>query len=267
MLSPIQVQELTEKLAAFICLLQYIEILLLRAQWCETGVWRWSILRREFAALPSPLVRLADLLLGDRGFLALLVLGIMASLTIFFQASALNIAVILTVSLLISLRWRGSFNGGSDSMLLIILMALVVCHAFGGYDSIRRAALCYVGVQSVLSYFLAGLAKLRSTDWRSGRGLAAFISSSIYKPPPFVEFFLTSRLLSRIVAWFVIGFELSFFVAPLLLAQLKFFLFFGLIFHFCIFFTFGLNRFFFTWIATYPALYFLALSFEPILAT
>lgn len=152
---------------------------------------------------------------------------------------------------LICLRFLGSFNGGSDFMILQVLAALCFQSIF---PSQIKAALLYIAVQLSLSYFLAGVAKAKNADWLRGKALGGFILQSLYRKHPDLILLAKKDGLLRLASYSVLSFELLFpavWGAP----QLAYiFLGVGAIFHIANFWIFGLNRFFFAWLSAYPAL-------------
>ncbi|MBU6153438.1 MAG: hypothetical protein KGP28_03965 [Bdellovibrionales bacterium] len=168
------------------------------------------------------------------------------------------VLVLLFATLMRSLRFFGSLNGGSDSMTQVILIPLVLARVFHENMIVVRAVLYWIGIQAVLSYFLSGLRKARNHEWWSGSALVSFVSESRVAHSGVRRIFLSQMKTSRFFAILVVLFELGF---PLSLASREvcfFFLSAGAIFHLGVFFLLGLNRFFWIWLAGYPAIYFIA---------
>jgi hypothetical protein len=243
-----------EILISFAVILQTIELFSIRKAFSEQGIWRWSILRNEF---PCP--GLFDLFLNDRSFLVVLTVRLLAALFLIVKAHWLFSFVLALTTLLIALRWLGTFNGGSDYMTFLILYSVSIGRFFETDRRILKGALLYLAIQTCLSYFVAGIVKLKRADWRSGKTLRDFLISSNYQVPEFVKD-LTSRskYFLPLAAWILIVFECCF---PLALRGFSIF-FFGaaIIFHLGAFYLFGLNRFVFAWIASYPTIFFIAQS-------
>ena len=241
-----------ERILGFAIFFQSLELLQLRRQWSEKGIWRWSLLRREFSVFPSALEKFFGFFLKENHFRWLLILRLLGATVLFIFPHPAILAFLWLSTVLISLRWRGAFNGGSDFMTLIILLALTIGALFSDFPQMEKACLWYIAIQSCTSYFLAGFAKLKSPGWRNGEALSGFLAHTIYGPQKLFQ----NPKQARLGSWMVLLFECSF---PLCLMNPKIclpYLFFGVIFHFVNFLVFGLNRFFFVWIATYPALYY-----------
>jgi hypothetical protein len=159
-------------------------------------------------------------------------------------------------AILISIRWRGSFNGGSDFMSLIVLSALSFASAFPDSAKAQAACFWYIAIQTCTSYFLAGTIKLRNPDWRSGRALRRFVKTSIYAESPLSSWISRTLWLSLLASWSVMLFEclfpISLFFPKVCVAMLCL----GFLFHLANVYFFGLNRFLLSWSAAYPAVLF-----------
>ena len=231
----------------FAVLLQSIEMLSLRHAWSDRGVWSWSALRNDFVVLPAPIFKVLEGLFTETRFRLLLLFQLVCAVALVFQPErALAIGLFFSV-FLVSVRWRGVFNGGSDAMTLSQLLALAFFPS--------RMALLYIGVQVVFSYFIAGVIKLKEPSWRSGKSLQCFLASERYSVPPLIVGLSRFRGVCFVLSWCVMLFECT---APLLYffpQAISPYLILGALFHLTNVYVFGLNRFFWTWIATYPALY------------
>lgn len=149
-------------------------------------------------------------------------------------------------------------NGGSDSfigltaILLIIYLTNTHYIKFAPELLLLKALLTYLSLQLILSYFVAGLVKVKNKKWLSGDELD-HIDTLQNKYPLNLRFvhFLKQLKLNKILSVSMIIFELS---SPILLLRNSFsmaYLVCGVIFHFIIFITLGLNRFFWTWLTLY----------------
>src|SRR5581483_232816 len=83
----------------------------------------------------------------------------------------------------ICLRWRGTYNGGSDYMTLLILLTVSAASLSGDHPRVVSVALGYIAIQSALSYFIAGIAKIRHREWRTGEALSRLLNSPVYATP------------------------------------------------------------------------------------
>jgi hypothetical protein len=110
-------------------------------------------------------------------------------------------------------------------------------------------------MQVCFSYFISGLAKLPSRDWRSGFALNEFLLSSKYLIP--LNWKLRAQNhspLLKLGAFAVLGFELCFPLSLLNPIGCWILMAAGVLFHWMNYRIFGLNRFFWTWLACYPVL-------------
>lgn len=157
------------------------------------------------------------------------------------------------LSLAILHRFQGPYNGGSDRMGLLALWCLTAAE-LAPPGRWREIAFGYLGAQLVLSYFISGWVKVVNPDWRSGRALRQVFELSAYPVSESLRGWGRRPGLLKAMAWAVMGLELAF---PLTLASqptLLIALTLTGAFHLANACLFGLNRFFWTWIAVYPAL-------------
>jgi hypothetical protein len=246
---------LTERLLGLALLLQTIELLQLRRHFADDGVWAWPVLSAEHAELPRPLRFFFQLVLPARPFVALLWLRLFLALAL---AGGLGwVAPLLLVSqLAIGARFRGTFNGGSDYMTVVVLLGVSGAACFSSSPRVVKASLAYVCVQLVFSYFIAGVIKVARPSWRGGHGLGRLLGSNRYGTPPWLARTLTRPVVGKLASSAVLAFECSF---PFALASPRVavgFLGRGLLFHAVNVLAFGLNRFLFAWLAAYPSLLF-----------
>jgi hypothetical protein len=244
----------TERLSALALLLQSLEWLQVRAVFADNGVWRYALLAPEQRALPPVISLLCRVSLPYTRFVTLLWLRCAAALVVLFLGESRVWPFLFVSQMLVCVRFRGASNGGSDTLSVVLASALSVPALFGRTSLAIQAALFYIGVQVTLSYVIAGLAKLRQADWRSGRALEHFVLTSPYGAPRLLGQLLARRGLARTLAWSVMLFECLFPLAwldpRLCLAWLAC----GIVFHAVNVLALGLNRFFWAWLAGYPAL-------------
>lgn len=255
--------QVTSALLALALALSSIELLLVRADFAGDGVFVWAVLRDGTRALPRPLRALLDLLLADRWFPALLALQLALALRLPWTTGPLVPMLLLLTSLLVCVRFRGTYNGGSDAMTVVVVLGLLIARlgpdvASGETSTVwQRAGLGYIAAQLVLSYFLAGLAKLRESSWRNGTALPRLLSLQAYAVPASARRALSGASASFCASWLVLLFECAFpaalFVGPVGCALLMAC---GTMFHLFNALALGLNRFLWAWLAAYPALLF-----------
>jgi hypothetical protein len=221
----------------------------------------WTIQRAEVPARPAWVRALLDQLFQPAPYQALLWLR--AGLSVLLMAGLLPAAgalALFAIALALLFRWRGAFNGGSDFMTLVGLTGLLLAHgvgAFAGMGQGWRVALWYVALQSITSYFVSGWVKLLRAEWRTGRALPVFLDSGVYGPLPAGSLLRHPRV-AQACAWAFTVWEGCFPLALLDVRLAAAFCAVAAVFHFLVFWFFGLNRFFWAWLATYPAVLYAA---------
>jgi hypothetical protein len=162
-------------------------------------------------------------------------------------------AIVFATALLLNLRTTYG-NEGSDQMILIVLAGLLATSVLR-HTAWRLGGLVFIALQSALSYFVAGVAKLASPCWRSGEALARIANSRTFS---FQEVALLARHRPHVFSffgWATILFEVTF---PLVLVlPMRFalaYLVMGALFHVFIAIGMGLNRFLWAFLSTYPSI-------------
>jgi hypothetical protein len=144
---------------------------------------------------------------------------------------------------------------GSRQMAVIVLLYLAIVTTFPATQWLQMVAPAYVAAQLVAAYWFSGFAKLISRTWRSGDAFRRIMSTRDYGNQ--IAYGTATRYpaMSRIVCWFVILSELAF-VGVLLVppAYAPYLIALGVINHGVIAVIMGLNLFFFSFLAAYPAL-------------
>lgn len=150
-------------------------------------------------------------------------------------------------------RFQGPYNGGSDRMGLLILVCLCATHLLPN-RAWQEVAFGFLAVQLLLSYFISGWVKIVNPDWRRGRALRDVFQFSAYPVSENLRTLANRPRLLFAASWAVMLFELilpATLLHPLTLAA-------GLtlaaLFHLANAVLFGLNRFFWVWIAAYPSI-------------
>ena len=245
-----------KKIIAVAVILQGLELLRIRRTYASDGIWVWATLRKEFEIFPGVFQRFLNVTLDYPHFLVLLLVQIGFALVLLLtdRSSPAVVICVLFASMLTSLRWRGTFNGGADYMTVLVLMILSIAELFRSKESVRLGCLWYLSIQTMMSYFIAGAVKFKNADWRTGRALRRFLSGPPYDPPAFFAGISKKPGLLLLGSWGVMLFELSFPLAIVKPGLCAGFLCMALVFHLLNHATFGLNRFLFAWSAAYPAI-------------
>lgn len=240
---------LIEVLFACAFLIQTIEFLFMLPHLSPTGILSWKNLDGEFRGKTKTFL---SLVYGHNGFVTLLTLRLLTAVYLVAESNLILTVVALILHLLVLIRFKGNFNGGSDFMITQILLGLLLYYLLPARMS--SLGLWYIGVQLLNSYFIAGIIKIKNPDWRSGRAVRGFLQTTTYAVRPHLKFLTERRFLALMFSWTVMAWEICF---PLSLLDLKLTLILlglGLFFHLGVWYTFGLNRFIFSWLSAYPAL-------------
>lgn len=222
-------------------------------------VGNWEIQRLE---IPSLRVRLLlDRLFQARVYKGLLWTRCFLSLVLMAGNAELGVSIALfLLAVLLLLRWRGAFNGGSDFMTLVGLTGLLLAHGLTAFTESATAwqlAFWYVTLQSLGSYFVSGWIKLMRPEWRSGRALTVFLDHAVHGPLPANSVFRSPKV-ALVCSWSFILWEGLFPLALWSLHVAAMFCGLAAVFHFLVFWFFGLNRFFWAWLSTFPAILYCA---------
>ena len=162
-------------------------------------------------------------------------------------------SVLLVTAILIILHFRGPYNGGSDTMTFLVLLCLWLSH-MAPTRYWQEIALGYLSIQLMLSYFQSGWVKIVNPEWRSGSALQKVFAVSAYPVSENVRLWSQRPQLLFFMSWAVIGFELVFPLALFNQTLLIVALVIAALFHFANACFFGLNRFFWIWLAAFPVI-------------
>lgn len=239
--------------------IQNIEYIYLKKIWSSEGIWKLSNISAECTALTHPnLKKFWDIIWGPL-FDFLIIARFIAGASLFVYPNLLGLLIILISTLAINFRCRGSFNGGSDMMTVITSTGLCFSWGFQNTPSVGSIGIIYIGVQSIFSYFIAGLIKIRKSSWRSGHALEAFLKCSVYeKQPDLLTSTFNNRYFLIAASWATIIFECLFPLSLFSNSLALIFIILAALFHFTNIYVFGLNRFFWAWAATWPCIVFCA---------
>ncbi len=256
---PLFVIRFIQMALSLVLMLQTFEFFQLLSDMGPTEKFAWKNFRGDFLAFPKPVLAIFDFIYREPVFKILLVLRFaVCALTLIPSTLGLLPGLAfaqLIFSLIIIWRWRGAFNGGSDFMSLVLLMAVAASMLFFRNVFVAKAAIWYVAVQVSLSYFMAGAAKVQRADWLSGQALKGFLKTSIYAEPIWLRKLAMNSLCLKLATWGFLFFEILFPFSLLKPHWCLGFLFVGALFHLSNFIIFGLNRFFWIWLVAYPAVY------------
>jgi hypothetical protein len=250
-----------ELLGGFSVLLQCLEYARITASTDPHGVWAWQVQRADIPDRPVWLKQALDWLYQPMVYRCQLTVRALAALALMLVGNHLAIAILLFASnVLLLIRWRGAFNGGSDFMTLITATGLLIAQVVEALTDAQTgwsAGLGYIAIQTLSSYFVSGWVKLKRPEWRNGQALPVFLNSGLYGPLK-IDSVFRQPAVALICSWAFILWEGLF---PLVLVfpdGTAAFVGVALLFHFLVFWFFGLNRFFWAWAANLGSIFFLS---------
>ena len=236
--------------------LQTVEFLRLQKDTSESGLWAWSIQRFD---IPQTWIRyLLDGIYSTHFYRFHLWVRLFAAGWLLIHGGSLLLLIFLFIGqILILIRWRGAFNGGSDFMTLVALTGLLIAQSLSWLGAPQlglKAALWYITIQSVTSYFMSGWVKTLRPEWRNGAAMTVFLNAAIYGPLS-SRHVLRSPWVTLVASWAFILWEGLFPLALIHPVVALMFCSIATLFHFLVFWFFGLNRFFWAWLVTFPAIF------------
>ena len=178
---------------------------------------------------------------------------ILATLLIIGIQTTWIILLLVLLSLFILQRFQGPYNGGADRMSLLILCCLCL-EKFAPSPYWQEIAFGYLALQLILSYFISGWVKIKNPEWRSGQALQDVFQFSAYPVSESLRTWSKSPRMLLSMSWAVMIFELLFPFSLISNISLTVALIITASFHFSNACLFGLNRFFWIWIAAYPSI-------------
>jgi len=250
--------KLMVQLIAFSAFLQNVEMMMILKKLRASKFFSWEVIRADFSKNSAAVRYILDLLCSSRNFQLLQYIGAAAALTMILWPNPFSCLVLIGQVLLTSLRWRGNFNGGSDSMTLTVLLGSFTGLLFYSSPVVVQGALFYVAIHIVLSYFIAGLVKLRHREWRNGNEFERFLNASSYPTPMAARALFQTPRRQRLAAWAIIVFECGFPLALWNPQAAGIWLTGALFFHAANAWALGLNRFFWAWTSGFPAVVYLS---------
>jgi hypothetical protein len=181
-------------------------------------------------------------------------LRIMLSVLLIFGFESQWVCLTLCIlSLFILKRFQGPYNGGCDRMSLLILYCLCLFY-FMPTLGWQEVVFGYLALQLMLSYFIAGWVKIVNPEWRSGQALQDVFRFSAYPVSESLRILADRPKLLYVMSWAVMLFEVLFPFTLLTQTTLIIGLAIAATFHFANACLFGLNRFFWIWLAAYPSI-------------
>ncbi|NIZ90049.1 hypothetical protein [Kineococcus rubinsiae] len=153
---------------------------------------------------------------------------------------------------------RSSYgHDGADQMCLVVGCALLIARV----PTVADAALWFIALQACLAYTTAGLKKVASPVWRSGQALPGVLGTTIYGHASAYRILNGHPRVARLAGFSVMAMEAAFPLALIGLRPLTYLILAcGLVFHLSTAVLMRLNTFFWAFVATYPAIFYVALA-------
>lgn len=252
---------ITLGLISLFFLFSSLELLKLSSQPEFFKIWNYQHLQNDLMnGIPLP-KKLTNLLFSNQSFKWILFLQLTLSILLIPFSSPWIVATMFILHLIVCTRFRGTFNGGSDMMAFVLLTGALIFTSFESPESSRFGFL-YIAIHTIYSYFKAGYSKVVQKDWRSGRALPRFLKRSLYPDIQKLSVWLSNqKTISLLACWTVITFEIMILLLLLFPNLISIYFLISLGFHFSVFLMFGLNRFFWIWLAAWPSIFYSLTAF------
>jgi hypothetical protein len=257
--------DIIQTLACVAVILDAIEVISERQQYGSNGIYNYAIIKTSYKwMIDGWLAPILDLLFSYPYYLCLVALQLVVAILIishlFTSLSLPFVVVIFLVHLLSHLRNRYGLDG-SDQMQVILFASLAIFY-LSSDPLVKQCSLWFICLQALLSYFTAGCAKVRSAAWRGGTAMSDIMNTTSFGSQGFAQVLTQKPLLSKMMCWAVIVFECTF---PLLafagVGPCFVFISVAILFHLSTAMFMGLNSFFWSFVATYPAILFFSHTF------
>lgn len=228
----------------------------------KRGPLSWRVLATGRHLTGLPLVdRALGFAMGYPAFLGVLALhGVAVLAMVAFAVTGtvdLRIQALVVLTLLV-MHFRNWYSlEGADQMMAIVAVTLLAYSAVPESPLVAGAGLWFLALQTTLSYFSAGLGKLLSSDWRGGQSLLGVLNTQTYGNESLAVVVRRRPQLARWLSWSILGFQCLFPLILILGPPLAFlFVAGGILFHVMNVLVMGLHRFFWAFMASYPAIIF-----------
>ncbi len=261
------VVDLILTIASIAVIVDALEIIIERRQYSTSGIYNFEVLRTSKRWMTNRWIApICNILFKYPNYIFLVSIQLaVATLVIshlFPNLSLFFVIIILMVHLLSHLRNHYGMDG-SDQLQVIIFASLSVFYAAPSDPITQKFSIFFLCFQSLLSYFMSGLAKLVSPVWREGTAIVGIINTESFGNKGFAQILIDYPMLSKLVCWWVIIFEC---VTPILIftgiQTAYFFMIFGIMFHLSTAVFMRFNSFFGPLLQLIPHCFFLLLNFK-----
>lgn len=229
----------------------------------QGGVFYWRAVKQNgyFKKRPAVFLQFADLIFNYPNWIVMIAIRACAGLTLIFTpehdvlTGIMLLFVFLTGSLM-NLR-NAPFGAETENRFALMITGALLLQCIMPTPKVTFACLWFIAVQSCLSYVTAGVTKLFNAQWRNGNGiLHVFDSPGLVAARKAAYWLNKYKTFARLLTWGTLGIECVFPLALVGPPLLWLFLGWGVLFHAAIAIFIRLGKFFWIWIATYPAIIF-----------
>ena len=260
------IADMIQTLACVAVVIQALQILVESKQYGASGIYSYAVLKKSFSWMTqgwqgSVLKRLCE----SPTYLLIIELQLTAAVLVishlFPSLSGFFILMILLVHLLSCLRHQAGLDGAQQ--IQTIIFASLLLFYVSSDPLAKTGCLWFIGLQALLAYCTAGVVKVQSFAWRSGTALGNILQGIRFRDETVSHRVSKYPFLTKMVCWSVFTGECLF---PLLVLtgtqSCLLVLMAGILFHLTIALVLGLNSFFWSFVATYPAVRFFANTFQ-----
>ncbi len=248
----------TELLTAASIALGSIENLLHPKTYEDTGVISWQVSRTRFKWTAGERAEILAKIMAPPGYQVLLSLRV-AACAVIMSKDADQASKAAALWFLAATNWllhlRHSFGSdGTDHMNMLLSATLAAGSLFGDDPRAKEACAWFIAGQSCLSYLAAGVAKAVSPHWRDGTAMSGIFRTYSYGDRRLHKVLSRYPIISKVGGWTVIIGETAFPLVLLVPKKMALGLLgTGTAFHVGNAVFMGLNRFVWTFSATYPS--------------
>lgn len=159
-----------------------LEYLAIGKEFSEKGVFSWKILSTSESFQRNVLFKKLDFLFDYKAVIFLHLLKLLGVILFFISSNYIIKSVsITTVTLCLTIfSIRNIFgNDGADQMQFIISISLFFAF-YCDNEFVYKISLWFIAIQSIISYVIAGIAKLSSKKWRTGKAVLQIMNTRTF---------------------------------------------------------------------------------------
>jgi hypothetical protein len=256
--------EYVEILACVSVVIASLEMLVRPQELADDGLMSWQVAKlRGRWLIVQPVAAFAEFALNYPRILWIYRLRLLAAVLLVLMPRSFGAfnstlaGLVFLFSLGQSARTHYGLDG-ADQMTNVTFLPLALAHAIQS-EVVMEACLWFLALQSCLSYLTAGLAKAVSTAWRSEAALIGIFGTGIYGNESVAKFLRERPVFTKWLSRFITIGEVAFPLVMILPPPFNWLILIGgVAFHAASAFVMGLNTFFWSFTATYPAILFCA---------